>query len=213
MRIVVTKFFSAVCVAYFSFAPFAQAQDGGLALVQKFSSTEAHKRLVLSAFSRISPDVFQRCPTLVSKGSNIAIVQPVSADANGQPNAGIWKESFPVSGCGNDTTFHLYFVTANEKINSFVGAPGGTRANPTLQKDALFYATLGAGTFVQTCKTFNVKDTKFDNVDAVDSKVRSWRETWTMVGCNRTLDVPLQFTPDDRGTAIRQNLKEVTERK
>src|SRR5262249_32867356 len=138
--------------------------------------------------------------TLVSKGSNVSIIEPVSVGASGVPNAGMWKESFPISGCGNDTTIHAYFsATKDEKINIAFATPGETRADLILQKDAITYAVLGANIAAKTCKRFNVKNTRFDGLDSANQKIRSWRETWTMVGCNRTFDVPLTFTPLDRG--------------
>jgi hypothetical protein len=214
MRSAVASLLSIACLTYCSFILSAQAQDLGAEQLKKFIVSDTHKYLVARAFAHVPPDVFQRCPTLVSKGSNITIIRPVSFRPDGRPNTGAWRESFPVSGCGNDTTFHIYFfVNKDEKIDTFVAVPGETRADPTLQKDALVYAMLGATSAAKTCKTFNVKNSRFDGLDTANNKIRSWRETWTMVGCNRTFDVPLTFSPSDRGgTDITQSVSGVVER-
>jgi hypothetical protein len=34
-----------------------------------------------------------------------------------------------------------------------------------------------------------------------DKRLRPWWETWTLVGCGRTIDVPMDFIPRDTGGA------------
>ena len=215
MRGAASGLLGAACLTYLGFVLPMQAQDLDAEKLKKFIFSDLHQHLVARAFSQMSPDVFQRCPTLVSKGSNVRVIQPVSFGASGVPNAGMWQESFPISGCGNDTTFHAYFsATKDEKINIAFGAPGESRADLTLQRDAFTHAALGAGAAAKTCKTFNAKDTKFNGLESANNKIQSWRETWTMVGCGRTFDVRLTFSPNDRGgTTISQSLGAAVERR
>jgi hypothetical protein len=150
-----------------------------------------------------------KSPTLVSNGSKVTILKPVSFGPDGFQNAGSWMQSFPVSGCGNDTTLHIYFSAgADEKINTVIAIPGGTRADLTLQRDAYKYANIGAHLRAKDCNAFNVKNTRFEGFGVSnpptpdpgpDKPLRPWWETWTMVGCGRTIDLPMDFIPRDTG--------------
>jgi hypothetical protein len=133
---------------------------------------------------------------------------------DGFPNSGLWKQTFPVSGCGNDTILNFYFSAgSDEKINTIVGMPGTTRADTLLQRDAFTYANIGATTTARSCRIFVVKNTQFDAFGlrnpplpdpGPEQRLRPWRETWTLTGCGRTFDVPLDFVPDQTGTQIIQ---------
>jgi hypothetical protein len=189
----------------------AQAVDDRL---QTFTKSDFYKGLIDRALAIIPQAVFQKCPTLVSNGSTVTIIRPVSFGADGSPNAGLWRQSFPVTGCGNDTILNIYFSAgADEKINTVVGVPGATRADLTLQRDALLYANVGANLVARGCKTFVVKNTRFEGFGVPkppipdpgpDTRLRPWWETWTMIGCGRTIDVPIDFVPDEKGTQIIQ---------
>jgi hypothetical protein len=182
--------------------------------LQTFTRSEFYKGLVNRALAAIPQTVFQRCPTLVSNGSRVVVIKPVSFGSDGFPNAGVWKQSFPVSGCGNDTILNLFFSAgADEKINTAVGAPGATHADFTLQRDALLYALTGAARVAKDCKSFEVKNTRFEAYGVPnppiadpgqDKPLRPWWETWTMIGCDHTIDVPIDFVPDSTGTQIIQ---------
>ena len=142
------------------------------------------------------------------------ILKPISFGKDGFPNSGEWKQSFPVSGCGNDTILNFYFsANADEKINTIIGLPGTTHTGTVLGRDAVSYANLGASLVVKDCKAFDVKNTRFEAYGAPKPPVpdpgpghprRPWWETWTMTGCGRTVDVPIDFVPDETGTRIIQ---------
>jgi hypothetical protein len=176
--------------------------------------TAAYGQLVGSAFASLPASVFQRCPTLVSTGSQVTVLKPVSFDATGVPVSGSWVQRFPVSGCGNDTIWNLYFSGgASGKTSITIGVPGATHANLTLQRDAVRYANIGAGLLAQDCKTFVVKNTKFESYGlqtpatpdpGPGQRLRPWWETWTMTGCGKTVDVPIDFVPDQTGAQIIQ---------
>jgi hypothetical protein len=190
------------------------AQTSDSDRLQTFTRSEFYKSLVNRALAAIPQTVFQRCPTLVSNGSRVVVTKPVSFGSDGFPNAGMWRQSFPVSGCGNDTILNLYFFAgADEKINTTIGVPGATHADLTLQRDALLHARIGASRVIKDCKVFEVKNTRFEAYGAQnppiadpgqDKPLRPWWETWTMTGCDHTIDVPIDFVPDSTGTRIVQ---------
>lgn len=142
------------------------------------------------------------------------MIRPVAFGGDGFPNAGLWKQAFPVSGCGNDTILNFYFAAgANEKINTIVGIPGSTAADLVLQRDAVMYAQIGAKGVVNDCNAFTVRNTRFEGFGFAKPKTpdpgpgshfRPWWETWTMIGCGHIVDVPLDFQPDATGTQIIQ---------
>ena len=201
--------------------PAARAQTVAAARFQTFMASDFHKGLITRTLAGIPPAVYQRCPALVSQASQITVLRPVTYGPSGIPNAGAWRESFPVSGCGNDTTLNLFFAgTPGDKVNVLVAAPGGSRADLALQKDAFSHAALGARTIAKDCTAFYVRHTTFDGFGSIDppsadpgpdSRSRPWHETWMMTGCGRAFAVPIQFTPDDKGTTISQHLGDVRE--
>ncbi len=191
-----------------------RAQTTGVEQLQKFIGSDFHKELIGKALSAIPPAVFQRCPALEANGSQVTILRPVSFGKGGRPKAGAWREAFPVAGCGNDTVLNVFFEAGkDEKINTLVGAPGTTHADPVLQRDAQLYAFVGAGALARNCEKFDVKDTRFEAFGLSDpptadpgagDPLRPWWETWTVTGCDRTFDVQLDFAPDQTGTQITQ---------
>jgi len=194
--------------------PVAQAQTQDASRLQAFTRTAFYAGFITKVLAGVPPAVFQKCPALVSRGSTVTIIKPVSFGDDGFPNSGTWSQSFPISGCGNDTTLHFYFsADRQERINTVFAVPGTSHADLVLQRDALFYANGAAIAKARTCKNFIVKNTKFEAFGVKDPQVadpgpgnpkRPWTETWTMVGCGRTFEVPLDFLPDATGTRIIQ---------
>jgi hypothetical protein len=191
-----------------------QAPDASL---QSLIRTQSYQELVNNALGRLPSAVFQRCPSLVSSGSTVTVLEPVSFAKSGNPNAGSWKQAFPVSGCGNDTVLHIYFTaTPDEKISTAVGLPGSTHADLTLQRNAVTYAQTGAiaaKNVAKDCNHFDVRNTKFESYGLAEPPTpdpgpgngrRPWWETWTMTGCGQIIDVPIDFVPDTTGTTIIQ---------
>jgi hypothetical protein len=190
-----------------------QEPDGSL---QTLIRSQFYRELIDKTLGELPPAVFQRCPSLISGGSMVTIIKPVSFAKSGRPNAGAWKQAFPVSGCGNDTVLHIYFTaTADEKINAVVGLPGSTHADLALQRDGLAYAqtgAVGAKDVAKDCNRFDVRNTRFESYGLADPATpdpgpgnrRPWWETWTMIGCGQIVDVPIDFVPDATGTTIIQ---------
>lgn len=190
------------------------AQQPGNGAFQAFTKSQFYAGLINRQLAALPPEVFQRCPSLESGGSQVTVLAPITFAADGFPNGGIWKQTFPVTGCGNDTVLNFYFqATPAEKINAVIAAPGDTHANLTLQQDASRYAKIGVETIRKDCPTLSIKTTKFEGYGIKDPPVadpgvnvakRPWWESWTMAGCGHTYIVPLDFMPDATGTRIVQ---------
>jgi hypothetical protein len=72
---------------------------------------------------------------------------------------------------------------------------------------------MGAALIAKDCKSFVVKNTKFEGFGHAKAPIADpgpgkspapWWETWTMIGCDRTVDVPIEYAPDATGTQITQ---------
>lgn len=201
----------------------AIAQTADQDAFRKYIASPEHRQRINKAIASLPPEVFKRCPALVSLGSKVSVVKAVAMGADGAPKIGAWWQRFPVQGCGNDTVLNFYFaVGADGKIATTVALPGTTRADLTLQHDAIFYATLGpsmrADMRAKDCKNFIIKNTRFESFGRHDHPTQSagdakspWWETWTVTGCGHNFSVPMDFTPDATGTQITQRPKDVTE--
>jgi hypothetical protein len=170
----------------------------------------SYQAYIARLFSSLPSDVFQRCPTLVSNGSTVTVLKPPTFAADGYPTSGAWKQSFRVTGCGNDTSINFYFFGhPDEKITSLIAAPGDTHADPTLQRDTIVHVMIAAGAQARDCNAPHLRTTHFDGpLDAqagaarVQTALSGWRETWTISACGRLLAVPVTFVPDATGTRI-----------
>jgi hypothetical protein len=179
-------------------------------LLQKLMLSTAYRANIARLFSSLPSDVFQRCSTLVTKDSTVTVLKQPTFAADDCPISGVWKQSFPVSGCGNDTSINFYFFAQpNEKITSLIAAPGDTHADPVLQRDAMGYVMIAARTQAPSCNAPHLRTTHFDGrLEAQpDSAIArtgpgGWRETWTVSTCGKLLAVPLTFVPDATGTRV-----------
>jgi hypothetical protein len=199
-----------IALCYWPELAIAQMVDGEK--FQKYLYSQPHQAFVARAFSQIPKTVFQKCPGLVSKGSNSIPLKPISFSPDGFPISGAWKQEFPVEGCENDTTLNFYFVVGSDaKINVIVAFPGSTHADLLLQNDTLKYASEAAKPKANQCEHFEVKNSRFEGFGLPNQRrpdpgpserFRPWWETWTLVGCGRSFDVPVDFSPSDKGTKI-----------
>jgi hypothetical protein len=179
-----------------------------------FLQSNMMHELVNEAVQDVPPAVLRKCPGLVSNGSTMTVLEPMSFDSDGAPETGAWRVQVPVSGCGNDTTLNFFFsAKPGKNIHRTVALPGDTRADPALQRDAVMYAVVGANLVVKDCDDLEITNTKFDGFGlskqptsdrGADERSRPWRETWTLAGCGHRVDVPMQFAPDATGTQIIQ---------
>jgi hypothetical protein len=202
-------------VLAWTMSSFAGAEElADAAKFQAFVATsDMHKGLIAHALAELPTTIFQRCPSLVSKGSRVTVLKPISFGPSGVPNAGVWKESFPVAGCGNDTTLNFFFsASAEEKIWTTIGLPGATIADPILQKDAMTEAAAAAAKAgPKDCQSLTVINTEvLRNVaDPLEgSKGSPWDELWTLILCATKAQVTMHFVPDKTGTTIQTNPSE-----
>ena len=159
--------------------------------------------LIHQALAALPPEEFRQCPTLVSNGSKVTILRPVAFNPNGFPGSGLWRQSFPVSGCGNDTTVNFYFLAEpDQKISVLIGIPGSTIASLLLQGAGKKFTTIAAQRVAPTCRSFTVIDTRFDRFEHAASGSGPWRETWTLSGCGHRYTVPIQFSPSKTGVQV-----------
>jgi hypothetical protein len=183
----------------------AAADEGGA--LRAFMGSSYYAGLIHKGLAALPPDEFRQCPTLVSNGSRVTILRPVAFDPNGFPNTGLWRQSFPVSGCGNDTIVNFYFLAeAGQKISLLIGMPGSTIASLLLQSAGRRFTTLAAQRVAPGCQSFTVVDTRFEGFEQGNggsaSATRPWRESWRLLGCGHRYTVALDFAPNERGTQV-----------
>ena len=199
--------FSLIAGCVCNFGAVAQPVDGEK--FQKYLNSDYHKALVSRTYATVPKAIFEPCQNLVSKGSSATLTSPIAFGADGNPATGTWKQQFPIDACGDKLLINLYFGAIDGKINGIVGAPGDTRGSLLLQRDTVMYARMGAMRKAPDCKVLNIKNTHFEGFGTPDvpdpgasAKFRPWWETWTMVGCGQTVDVPIIYQPDATGTTI-----------
>lgn len=184
-----------------SAAPAAASAPPLTQQLQQLVNTPGYRANINRLFASLPVDVFQRCPALASPGSQVTVLTPVSFAPDGYPVSGTWRQSFPISGCGNDTTINIFFSgQPDEKITSLIAAPGDTHADPVLQRDAMRYVGLAARAVAPTCTTPHVRHTRYEGVTT--PRTKAWHERWIIAACGRDFSVPLTFTPDETGTRI-----------
>jgi hypothetical protein len=188
---------------------------------QKFRNSKANKDLIVRALTGVPPEVFPTCPGLGPTRSRVEVEKSISFDPDGVPNAGAWWERLPVHGCGNDTVLNVHFQARGDgTIDAQFAMPGTTHADLDLQRDAVQYAIIAAGSRAKDCRQFYVRNTLFGGHGlrkplaydpGKDAQSRAWWETWTVTGCNRSFDVLMEFVPDAKGTKVIQPQGEVLE--
>lgn len=176
-----------------------------------FTMSRYYNDLVTRGLVRLPSAVLTLCPKLVQGTAKLLVLEPVTMAANGFPISGFWKQTLPVSGCGNDTTLNLFFrADKNQVVETLVGVPGETHADLALQPEARQIALTAASQTIMGCGRYDVIDTRFDGEDAgaadagVAAGKRPWLETWSMAGCDQVALVPLAFQPDATGTRVVQ---------
>jgi hypothetical protein len=179
--------------------------------MRAYTASAPYLELVRSALARIPATVFPRCPQLVLAPSLMMFIKPIAFAEGAGPTAGMWKQSFPVSGCGNDTTLNIYFTAEGGQTRSVVGLPGTTQAELVLQRDALSTVSISAKLRIKDCNSLELTNTRFEefglkNPPTPDpgqgARFRPWWETWTVKGCNQAADIRMNFVPDATGTAF-----------
>jgi hypothetical protein len=181
---------------------------------QRYVNSDAYQALVAKTYASVPKSIFEPCHNIVSRGSTSKPLSIITFDADGNPETGSWRQQFPLEACGEKIVLNFYFIARDGKISGIVGAPGDTRADLMLQRDTVTYAQMGAMRKIPDCKTLEIKNTRFEGFGTPDvpdpgpnEKLRPWWETWTMIGCGQTAEVPIVYLPDATGTKITTRLK------
>ncbi len=196
----------------------ASAQEMDSTRFSAYLAGPTHAALVDRAVAKLPPEIFVRCPALESPSSKVKVLAPVSFGSDGLPASGQWLLRLPVKGCGADTSINLLFLAPGQrdKIDVVALVPGTTNASPLLQHDTMRYAFIGFGSRVKDCSSALVVDTRFERFGLAGPPTaeadQPWRETWTVKGCGRTVDVPIEFVPDATGTQIILLTEDISER-
>jgi hypothetical protein len=206
MRLRLAALLFGLLAAFATIQPGRARADEGTEL-KAFMHSDYYEGIVQHALAALPSDVFSECPGLVSNTSEVNVLRPVAFAQNGFPASGLWRHSFPVTGCGNDTTVNLYFLALpGQRLNVLIGVPGATITDLVAQREAKKFAIMAARATAKTCPTFDVTNTRFDGFAAAEpgapGGVHSWRETWSLAGCGRRYDVPIQFLPSKTGMQI-----------
>jgi len=199
-----------LCLAIGSVVAQAQAQSHSIS--PQFATilqAQQHRDAVLDAAKHSTTWLRHDCP-----GASLAPLEGIKVwkwpefDAAGVPIAGDWGESVQASGCG--FTRVLNVVTTVRSPGALVTgplAPGGTRADPILQRDASRYAFAAALLHSPGCKDAFLDDTEIDhNTDPrpPDAQLAgpARLERWSIVACGRSVAVEVQFLPTASGTTV-----------
>ena len=119
-----------------------------------------------------------------------------------------------VEGCGGVGLLNFALVPVpggGERVAPMF--PGTTITEPSLQRDGLRQAVLAVKAVAPDCERITVNDTRFDGPAGLGSRggkvTRPWNETWVLGACGRPVAVPMEFTPDQRGTLVRIDMRAV----
>ena len=141
----------------------------------------------------------------------LGLLRPPVFDEKGKPQSGAWIEHVSVEGCGPDRILNVVVSVQGEgKLGVTPMLPGTSRADPTLQKDAAFYAFAAANVGPNPCKPTYIANAAFVDFSTEAPLVpgkKGWLERWTVVTCDKQTDVELHFIPDASGTVISSRVR------
>lgn len=193
-----------------AFATSAAAQDSLPTALLTFINTPEHKAALIGSLRPYFGSL-PSCRQETARRIGLVVITPVSFGSSGALSTGAWKEGVQVDGCGISGLFNVLTMARNG-APPLVGAllPGTTRAAMLLQRDSLPSARGAAvARLPRGCTDVHVIDTKFEGFGEVASADvpagrdgRTWRETWTLIGCGQQTTVSMQFIPDHTGTTF-----------
>jgi len=175
-----------------------------------YIQTPAHRAEVLAAMRPYVTSV-PGCQKQTTGGTAVQVLAPPVFGPDGAPTAGAWIERLTVEGCGTSGLLNVMTMT-RAGAAPLVAAllPGDTHASPLLQRDALPSArNVAFGKMKGGCGALYVIDTHFESFGQpamadlpAGRDARTWRETWTLMGCGQRTTVAVQFVPDRTGTSF-----------
>jgi hypothetical protein len=190
-----------------------QASADDKAGFSKMVSDPIEQRQVMNVAKQSGVVVNNPCPSAnFSILNQFALYKPMAFDNSGHPTQGAWKQSVAEKGCGQDRLLNVFFwLDPNtNSLRAMPLFPGTTRADPTLQKDAMPHAALAAQWPEKNCKIGYMENTEFltENGEPLDGKGKPWDELWTLASCTKKAKVTLHFIPDKTGTTVHTSLQE-----
>jgi hypothetical protein len=175
-----------------------------------FLNDPVMRQNLINAAAKSTVVVQNPCSTAQYRVANMPnVVKPMVFDSAGHATAGMLQFPVKEEGCGVTRILNtIIWVQGPGTAGTAAIAPGTTHADPVLQKDAAlraFGAAVVAAPPDAACNVKYLADTDFIERDkAIEGSSMSppWRESWTIVLCNKKVVVPVKFTPDLKGTLI-----------
>ena len=184
----------------------ASAQQGGGALEILRQSPTYQSAMREGAYKSGAWLVGKCEPKNPSADASLGMLAAPVFDDKGQPQSGRWVEHVSVEGCGRPWRLNvLMMVTTPGTLATMPMAPGTTRADPVLQRDAATFAFAAARIDPKGCKPIYLADTAYGGASDEPAKIPgkpAWSETWTVAQCDHKTAVAMTFTPDASGVAI-----------
>jgi hypothetical protein len=132
---------------------------------------------------------------------------PVDFAPDGKPLNGRWKEVISVDGCHQSGVFNVMTMVKEGSVQVAGMLPGSSITGYQMQRDAASTAAkMAAPAFPAGCQQISIIDTAFQGYAepvkqtlAPGRDPRSWRETWTVLACNKDVSVSMTFVPSPDG--------------
>jgi hypothetical protein len=182
-----------------SAAAWAQGSQRQEALFEKYILTQPYMSYVEARLNEMEPPPLKaECAALKVTGREISWMTDDVLFSPGvaQPRAGRWIDRLAVERCGKRGTRNIYMTARGTELQAAAMIPGRTATSPLLQRDALRVAAAAA-----RIKT-GCRDEMFVVDALIDGRFQPgapWKEDWTFAGCQTSIVMAMQFTPDGRG--------------
>ncbi|MEC9347848.1 MAG: hypothetical protein VYB54_16605 [Pseudomonadota bacterium] len=158
----------------------------------------------------IEKEVAPECVHVVDSADRVAIRirrEPAFEAGIDWPVAGQWREQLAVERCGREVLHNLLVTAAPDRPPHFtLLLPGSTLAKPETQVAAARpVVAVAEGRYGRECPAGmrQIVETRFDGWrDGSEGRPpaeQTWRETWTVRLCERTVDVNITFEPNGKG--------------
>jgi hypothetical protein len=177
--------------------------DKDSAQLQSFINDDRVKHSLEGVAARSTVMMQSKCEDArYTVDSKFEIVQPPTFDASGNPVSGSWKQVINEKGCDDSRVLNvLVQVKPGGGLAAASLLPGTTHLDPLAQKEAIDKAVSVANEVPHSgdpnCRSGYVADTKF-----LEAAGDSWKETWTLVSCQRKYLMPMEFTLGNKGAHI-----------
>jgi len=126
-------------------------------------------------------------------------VPPVTRQADGRLADGAAMMHFTAPGCARQNV--LLIARPGQPLRAMGMLPGGTAADPLLQRDAVRPALALAAGRLNGCQAARIVDTRVAQPGRAEGGrvVSAWVEEWVAAGCGGTMRIEVTLTPSPRG--------------